>query len=150
MEERRRMQAKLTLALLLLAAARNGQPAATVTLTVNVTRLRSASGDVRIAVFRSAEGFPSDTRAAVIYKAAIDPDTRASRLVIEGLPPGDCAVMAFHDENGNGKLDKNLVGIPKEDYGASNNRPKKMRAPTFDEAKFLLEGDRTIEIRLNP
>jgi uncharacterized protein (DUF2141 family) len=56
--------------------------------------------------------------------------------------------MVFHDENGNGKLDRNMVGIPKEGYGASNNPAKKMRAPTFDEAKFSVNSDQTVEVKL--
>ena len=38
------------------------------------------------------------------------------------LPAGVYAVSVFHDENMNQKLDKNFVGVPKEEYGASNNR----------------------------
>jgi uncharacterized protein (DUF2141 family) len=46
-------------------------------------------------------------------------------------------------------MDKNLMGVPREGYGASNNPNKKMRAPTFDEAKFSLNGaEQTIKIRL--
>jgi uncharacterized protein (DUF2141 family) len=58
------------------------------------------------------------------------------------------AVSVFHDENGNGKFDRSFAGIPKEAYGASNNPPKKMRAPTFDEAKFSLSSQQSLEIQL--
>jgi hypothetical protein len=47
-----------------------------------------------------------------------------------------------------GKLDKNFVGVPKEGYGASNNAAKKMRPPTFDEAKFSIDLQQSVEIRL--
>ena len=43
--------------------------------------------------------------------------------------------MITHDENGNGKLDTNVVGMPLEGYGFSNN-PQVMRKPTWDEARF--------------
>jgi uncharacterized protein (DUF2141 family) len=55
----------------------------------------------------------------------------------------------MHDENMNGKLDKNFVGAPKEGYGASNNPKKRMGPPKFDEAKFSLnKPEQTIEIKL--
>jgi uncharacterized protein (DUF2141 family) len=37
------------------------------------------------------------------------------------LPAGDYAFAVYHDANGNGKLDRNGVGMPTEDYAFSNN-----------------------------
>ena len=53
------------------------------------------------------------------------------------LPPGTYAAKVMHDENDNGKLDTNFMGMPIEGYGFSNN-PQLLRKPTFDEAKFDL------------
>ncbi len=58
-------------------------------------------------------------------------------MLFEGLQPGTYAVRLMHDENDNGKLDRNLVGMPTEGYGFSNN-PRVMRAATFEEASFEL------------
>jgi len=44
----------------------------------------------------------------------------------------------FHDENGNGKNDRNFLGIPKEPYGFSNNARRKFGPPTWTEAKFAV------------
>jgi uncharacterized protein (DUF2141 family) len=119
------------------------------TLTVRVVGARNASGEIRVALFQNAEGFPSDASKALrTQPAQIDPQTLSAKVSFAGIPQGVYAVSVFHDENGNGKLDKNLVGIPKEAYGASNNPPKKMRAPTFDEAKFSLNSQQSLEIQL--
>jgi uncharacterized protein (DUF2141 family) len=119
------------------------------TLTVRVVSARNANGVIRVALFQNPEGFPGDaTKALCTQPATIDPRTLSAQIVFTEIPQGVYAVMVFHDENGNGKLDKNLVGIPKEGYGASNNPAKKMRAPNFDEAKFSLNLQRPIEIRL--
>jgi uncharacterized protein (DUF2141 family) len=119
------------------------------TLTVRVVNARNANGVVRIALFQSADGFPGNASEALHTQSEkIDPQTLTAEAVFSGIPTGTYAVMVFHDENGNGKLDKNMLGIPREGYGASNNSAKKMRAPTFDEAKFSLSSDQTIEIRL--
>jgi uncharacterized protein (DUF2141 family) len=64
------------------------------------------------------------------------------------LPAGNYAVSAYQDLNGNGKLDKNLVGIPSEPYGFSNNARPKFRAPNWDETRFELRADTQIEIKL--
>lgn len=75
--------------------------------------------------------------------------TGSIELVFEGLAPGDYAIRLMHDENGNGKLDQNLVGMPTEGYGFSNN-PRVMRAATFEEARFSVpEADKSIQIVLH-
>lgn len=120
-----------------------------VTLTVRILNVRNANGVVRIALFQSLDGFPGDASKALhTLPAKIDPQTLTAQAIFSGIPRGTYAVMAFHDENGNGKLDKNVVGIPKEGYGASNNPTKKMRPPTFDEAKFVVASDQSIEVKL--
>jgi uncharacterized protein (DUF2141 family) len=125
------------------------QSPSTGTLAVRVVGARNASGEIRVALFQNAEGFPGDASKALrTQPAQIDPQTLSAKVSFTGIPQGVYAVSVFHDENGNGKLDKNLVGIPKEAYGASNNPPKKMRPPTFDEAKFSLSSQQSLEIQL--
>ena len=64
------------------------------------------------------------------------------------LPYGEYAVTLFVDFNGNKKLDKNFLGIPKEQYGFSNNVMGRMSPPTFDQAKFAIAGPTTQNIIL--
>ena len=64
------------------------------------------------------------------------------------IPHGEYAISLFVDSNGNKKIDKNFLGIPKEQYGFSNNVMGKMSAPTFDQAKFLVAGPTTQNIKL--
>jgi uncharacterized protein (DUF2141 family) len=65
------------------------------------------------------------------------------------VPAGSYAVVVFHDENDNGKIDRSVLGIPREDYGFSNNPKLLLRKPTFDEARFAVDAqDATIAIRL--
>jgi uncharacterized protein (DUF2141 family) len=134
---------------LVFSPALSAQTLHTGTLTVRVVNARNASGEIRVALFKDGQGFPGDASKAFRTQGAqIDPQTMSAQVVFTGIPQGVYAVSVFHDENGNGKLDKNLVGIPKEGYGASNNPPKKMRPPTFDEAKFSLGTQQSLEIRL--
>ena len=64
------------------------------------------------------------------------------------IPHGEYAISLFVDSNGNKKIDKNFLGIPKEQYGFSNNVMGRMSAPTFDQAKFLVAGPTTQNIKL--
>jgi uncharacterized protein (DUF2141 family) len=72
-----------------------------------------------------------------------------AQVTLKNLPRGVYAVSVFHDENMNGRLDKNVLGIPKEGYGASNNPRKSMGPPKFAEAKFQLDQpEKVLEIKL--
>jgi uncharacterized protein (DUF2141 family) len=142
----------ITVLALVVAALISRLPAQTstnATLTIRVVGARNTKGKIRVALFRSAEGFPGDaSKAFRLENAPIDPQTLSSQIVLAGVPAGEYAVSVFHDENMNEKLDKNLMGIPKEGYGASNNPGRKMRAPTFEEARFSHLTDQSLEIKL--
>jgi uncharacterized protein (DUF2141 family) len=120
------------------------------TLAVRITGARNTKGKIGVTLFQDAQGFPDNTSKAVRQQSVdIDPNTMSAQVTFKDLPQGTFAVSVLHDENGNGKMDKNFVGMPKEGYGASNNPSKKRRAPTFDEAKFSLNAsEQTIEIKL--
>ena len=64
------------------------------------------------------------------------------------LAEGKYAVAVFHDENKNGILDKNYLGIPTEAYGFSNNARRTFSAPSFKEAEVILNSDLAISITL--
>jgi uncharacterized protein (DUF2141 family) len=120
------------------------------TLTVRISGAKNTKGKIGVTLFQNAEGFPDDASKAIRQQSVeIDPSTLSAQVTFKDLSQGTYAVSVLHDENSNGKMDKNLVGIPKESYGASNNPKKKRRAPTFDEAKFSLNApEQTIEITL--
>jgi uncharacterized protein (DUF2141 family) len=123
-----------TLALVVLAGA---VPAAGAKLTVSIAAIRSDRGSIYCELFTSSNGYPKDSsKAFQLAKAAID--HRAATCVFAGLPPGTYAVAAYHDENGNGKLDTNFLGIPSEGVGASNDAKGTMGPPSFEKAKFAV------------
>jgi uncharacterized protein (DUF2141 family) len=126
------------------------QDAATSTLTIRVIGLRNSKGQIAIALFNGETGFPGDKSKAIrTLQARIDPQTLMAQVTLNDLPRGVYAVSVFHDENMNGQLDKNVVGIPKEGYGASNNPKKSMAPPKFADAKFPLDQpEKVLEIKL--
>jgi len=58
-------------------------------------------------------------------------------------------VAVVYDENGNGRLDKNFVGIPSEGYGVSNNRTYAMASPKWDESRFTLAAREAAVLRVS-
>jgi len=67
---------------------------------------------------------------------------------ITDLSTGQYSVRVFHDENDNKKLDTGMFGIPKEDWGMSNNVKAVMGPPDFNESLFWLKENKTLEIVL--
>jgi uncharacterized protein (DUF2141 family) len=111
----------------------------TAQLTIKVTDLRNHKGQLIFGVFRSAQGFPIDSSKAVNWQ--IRPADADSVVFVASLPPGAYGASVLHDENKNGKMDKNLAGIPVEGYGVTNNPKPRFRAATFDESRFTLPAD---------
>ena len=106
-------------------------------IRVSVEGVRNNSGQVGILLFSQAKGFPSDHSAA-IRQVMLPARKGKVEAVFEGLPPGTYAIAVMHDENKNQKIDTNMLGIPKEGYGVSNNVKNLLRAPRFEEAAFQL------------
>lgn len=67
---------------------------------------------------------------------------------ITDLSAGQYSVRVFHDENDNKKLDTGMFGIPKEDWGMSNNVKAVMGPPDFNESLFWLKENKVLEIVL--
>ena len=120
-----------------LIAAPLTAPAAS--LTVRIDGVRVQSGQLLVSVISSAEAWDGAGRPAA---ATARPPGESAAMDIEfaDLPPGDYAVRVLHDENGNGRMDSNPLGMPLEGYGFSNN-PMVMRPATFDEARFTVGDD---------
>lgn len=123
-----RINALATLALL---AAAPAAPASV--LEVTVQQLLPQRGELLLVLFDRAEGWP-DKPAARLPSRRVKVEGETMTLKLEGLAPGRWAVMVLQDLNGNGRVDTNLVGLPKEPYGVSNNRLPRLSPPVFEEA----------------
>lgn len=125
-----------------LALCLSGAEAAS--LTVSLDGAKPAGGPLTVLLFDRADGFPKETRAAQRH---VLPKGEA-RLELDGLKPGQYAVMAYHDEDGNGELNRFLGMIPKEGWGLSNN-PAVSGKPDFKDAAVTVpENGTALTIRL--
>ncbi len=104
-------------------------------LKVAISGFRNDKGDAKIAVFNAKEDFGGNGKA--FKTAALPIRNGKAEWVLGDLSFGVYAIKVFHDENGNGKLDKNTFGQPKEEYGFSNNARGAFGPPDYEEAKFV-------------
>lgn len=109
-------------------------PPGAAVLVVAVSGLPSDAGEVGCALFRTPDGFPLNVSGArVLWQSA----RRAGvECRFADVPPGTYALAVSHDLNGNRRTDRNLVGIPTEAWGVSNDVRPRLRAPRFAEAAF--------------
>ena len=121
-------------------------------LIVRVDNIKEA-GEIHIAIYDSAEAFEADRgekggAAPGITQGTIEMVEPGSVTYRYELPPGTYAIGIFHDANLNNRLDNYFFGVPREQYGFSNNARGFMGPPSFEDAAFLVEGKTEISIGL--
>ena len=106
-------------------------------LEIKVSNIRSTEGTIRVGLFASEENFLKEAVEGKIVKASGSEVT----VVFENLKAGEYALSVIHDENANGELDTNLMGMPKEGFAFGNNAMGMFGPPDFDEAIVVIQGN---------
>ena len=104
-------------------------------LEVTVKNIKETKGSIRVGLFTNEDDFLKKAADGKVVKASKSEVT----VVFENLKPGTYAVSVIHDENENGELDKNVMGIPKEGFAFGNNAMGTFGPPDFDKAKVTIE-----------
>ena len=103
-------------------------------IQVKVTGIREASGNILIALFNNEGDF---LKKAVQSRSIKASDTTVI-YVFDNLAAGDYAISIIHDENSNGELDKNYLGIPREGFAFGNNSMGTFGPPSFEKARVTV------------
>ena len=120
------------------------------TLTITIADIRESEGRIMIQVANSEKGFEFSEDSAAPPPVAISQLAEAGAMTFEvTLPPGIYGARVLHDLNGNGEMDSNFVGIPKEPWAFSNNATGRLGPAKWQDAKFEISGNTAVEIRLN-
>ena len=98
-----------------------------------------AKGTVRVAICDKAT-FLKDCP----HSASAPAQEGETVVTVNDVPPGSWAVLAFLDENDNGKLDRNVLGIPKENYAFSRDARGRFGPPSFEDAAFVLRDEKAV------
>lgn len=123
----------------------NSEP--TAALTVVVKNIKNQQGQICIRVFSSEKGFPLSDTGEV--KSGCTQITGSSvKKQFTGLKPGTYAVAVVDDQNGDYKLNRDFLGIPKEGFGISKNPTVSVKTgtPKFNNASFSVQKNTTINI----
>jgi uncharacterized protein (DUF2141 family) len=115
---------------------------------VSVNGLRSQTGNIVVCLWTEQdEGFPVCSSTASFAQSVAA--TASTATVTFQAPTGDYAISAFHDENQDGELNRGFMGRPEEGIAFSNmNQEQRRGRPSFERAKFTLNGEQTVSLSL--
>lgn len=115
-------------------------------LSVEITNVRASGGTLRVALYKPGAKFGKTEPD--FFKNI--PVRQIGSLTFDfEVPLGEYAIAVYHDKNDNDKLDKNMVGYPREPFGFSNNYRPVVSAPDFEDCAFEhSEKGKAISIKL--
>lgn len=116
----------------------------TATIVLEVSTFRTIKGFLGCQLYPNGEDFPDQWARHRDLRKHVPVTAATTSCSFSGLPPGTYAAAVIHDENSNGKLDTNFLGIPTEGYGISNNHTHALSRPTWEESKFVVNADTTV------
>ena len=121
-------------------------------LVVTINNIKEA-GEIHVALYDNADAFEADRgekggAAPGITQGTIEFVEAGSVTYRYELAPGTYAIGIFHDVNLNNRLDNYFFGVPKEQYGFSNDARGFMGPPSFEAAAFEVDGRTDIQISL--
>lgn len=117
-------------------------------LRVEVTGARRAAGNVTVTVYGPRpEAFLA--RRAYLSRQRIPLRAASAEACFALSAAGDYAIAVYHDENDDHDFNRNLIGMPAEGYGFSNDAPTTVGLPDFADVRFSVPAEgRRMAIRL--
>jgi len=113
-------------------------------LEIQVTLPENTTGDLYLVIYNNKTDFLGDKGELHIF----DSSALLEHPIIElnNLEEGTYAFVAFIDENNNGVMDKNRLGIPKEPVGFSVSRMGLFGPPSFKKASYQIPENKSVEL----
>lgn len=115
-------------------------------ISLKVFGIEEVVGQICFAVYQSEEDYKESENQ--FMAECIPVDSISFQYVIKDVPFGTYVISLFHDEDENEELNTNWIGMPREPFGFSNDAKGRMGPPKFEDASFVVEGDRVVEINL--
>jgi len=119
----------------------------TLNLTISISEIKDVQSVLNIGVYNDESNFPVKGEEWIVFN--FDVNQESYTFEIEKLPKGEYAIAIFQDENLDNECNTNILGLPKENYGFSNNFRPRFTRPSFDDCKIELVNDTTIFIELH-
>ena len=112
-------------------------------VVVNIENIQNTKGTLQLKIESYNGG-----QLEKIKGVTLVPNKKGVTHTFTNIQNGKYAISVYHDENNNKKLDKNFIGLPKEDYGFSNNPSSSLGAPKLEEKIFEVSEDVSLTITL--
>ena len=110
------------------------------TINIKIQNISNNTGVIACAIFESGEGFPGKFLKFASKIIITQISGKDASFEFSNILPGKYAIAVIHDENYNGELDTNMLGLPKEGYGFSSGAKVTLSAPSFSDAEFIYDG----------
>lgn len=120
--------------------------AQTSSLDLTITNIRNSNGSVKWAVFKNESQYK--TNSEYVDAGSVESKTGSVIINLKDIPDGNYSISVYHDENNNSQIDFNLLGLPVEGFGFSNNPIIYFGAPEYRECVFEKKGKTSKTIKL--
>lgn len=116
-------------------------------IKVKMTGMKNDKGYALVGLYNEKDGFPFDVKKA--FKGAKAKVLNGNAAVsFKKVPQGTYAIAVLHDEDNNMKMARKVTGLPREEYGFSNDAKATFGPPKFEKASFFHNGEQVISIRM--
>ena len=116
------------------------------TIRVVAEGVQHQRGEMHMALFESSAGFPGKPEQS-LQRSVASMTGNTATVQFDPVPCGTYAVSVFHDEDGNGEMERDWLGRPQEGWGVSNNATGSFGPPSFEDSAFEAAGD-SVTVRL--
>jgi len=111
-------------------------------ITIDISGVSSDKGKLFIALYSDEKDWLKSTD----YSTKSLVRNGKANVTFESIPDGEYAISIFHDENDNGEMDSNWLGIPKEAFACSNGALGKFGPPKWSDAVFTVSGSNLTQL----
>jgi len=115
-------------------------------LQLTISNIDPVEGDLYIAIYNSEDTYMVEEETA--FRMIVAVESEPQLIIFNDIPAGEYAISVFQDLNRNAELDTKGLGFPAEPFGFSNDARGRFGPPSFEKAKFTLEGNTEMEIIL--
>ena len=111
------------------------------TLTVIISDVRSDVGALNIGIYDNKNDWLGSSTVQKRSLTVLEHNVGGVVTTSFEVEPGEYAISVHHDDNDNGKMDTNFIGIPKEPTGLSNGAVPKFGPPKYKDAAFRVTNE---------
>lgn len=107
-------------------------------VNVQISDVDKFRGTFKVALFTDALSYKAKETT---FGENVAASSSTVSVKFEQVPIGKVLALLYQDLNGNGKLDTNFLGIPKEPYASSTGRRGRFGPPNWQDGAVLLSSD---------